>query len=706
MSTYPGNPALGDEVKQRIVATYEQSLDLAERGRREEALLGCDFVLELDPQFAPAGKLRERLAGAGTGTPELADMRLGEEPPGAEAEPWAAAPGDESAGGRPEESFEGLFDLDVLALPELEEPPAPQGPLEPPAAGGGLAEALRARRAARDFRGVIELAGAERDAVAADPELGRLAEAAQARLEAEPYVESFLDKAGAALAAGDAERARVALEKARSLDPDHPRLAELEAAARAAAPVPEAGEILGGYELPEVESGGDGRIPELLAEGRGAAERGDYQGAIDAWSRIFLIDVDHEEAARRIEEVRRLKAEREREVEEIFHEGLAALERGDRDGARERFERVLAVQPNHLAARDSLRQMEGGEPVRLPTAPSAGDTVGLGGLGGLGALDLGDLAGPREGPAPGELTEEILVPPPPGSLPAQEEAGTAALPSYGKAAVGREPGRRSFLLVGGLVLALVAAAAVLVVLNKDSWFPNSDVAQPVVGAPGEGAAPGPIERAIELHEGGQTAMAVGVLRRLRPDDPRHAEAQELIALWETPSGAEAEEAAQPVAPTALARRGRLLAAAGAAHEEGDHLLADELLDRAARVAELEGPDLELERAVERALAPLAAEITLFREGEYEMALPRLWRLYEADPSDRDVRRMLVGSYYNRGVRQLQRGDPAGAAREFEEALEIAPGDPDLERHYLFAQTYERRPRDLLYRIYVKYLPVR
>jgi tetratricopeptide (TPR) repeat protein len=451
------------------------------------------------------------------------------------------------------------------------------------------------------------------------------------------------------------------------------------------------------------ESGGDGRIPELLAEGQGAAERGDYQGAIDAWSRIFLIDVDHEEAARRIEEARRLKAEREREVEEVFHEGLAALERGDRDGARERFERVLAVQPNHLAARDALRQMESGEPVRLSTASSAGDTVGLGGLGGL---DLGDLTGAREGAAPGELTEEILVPPPPGSQPAQGEAEPAALPSYGKAAVGRDPGRRSFLLVGGLVLVLVAAAAVLVVLNKDRWFPNSEVDEPVAGAPGESDAPGPIERATDLHERGQTAMALGVLRRLRPDDPRHAEAQELIALWESPPAPEAEAAAKPVAPTALARRVRLLAAAGAAHEEGDHLLAGELLDRAAEVAALEGPDLELEQAVDRELARLADEITLFREGEYEMVLPRLWRLYEADPSDRDVRRMLVGSYYNRGVRQLQRGDPAGAAREFEEALEIAPGDPELERHYLFAQTYERRPRDLLYRIYVKYLPFR
>jgi Tfp pilus assembly protein PilF len=68
--------------------------------------------------------------------------------------------------------------------------------------------------------------------------------------------------------------------------------------------------------------------------------------------------------------------------------------------------------------------------------------------------------------------------------------------------------------------------------------------------------------------------------------------------------------------------------------------------------------------------------------------------------------MMVTSYYNRGVRELQRGDAAAAAKEFGEGLEVDPEDEDLRRHHLFARTYQSRPKDLLYRIYVKYLPTR
>ena len=725
MSIYPGNPSLGDEVKQRILVTYQQSLDLAERGRREEALLGCDFVLELDPQFAPARTLRERLANGGPEPPAVGAAETAAEP---EQEPWSepepeAPPADSgSAGERLEESFEGLFGFDATELPELEESPAfaavPEPAAPPPASG----QAFRERLEARDYRGVLDLAAQERDAVTADPELAGLVETAQARLEALPYVESFLKEAGTAVRAGDPERARLMLEKARSLDPGHPLLADLEGALSAgaeavAAPeapaVPEAGEVpaaeepelLGGYELGSADdAGGEGRIGELLREGQEAADRGDLQGAIDAWSRIFLIDVDHEEAARRIEGARRVKAEREREVEEVFHEGLTALEQGDREAAQRRFERVLEVQPGHLAARDYLRQMESGEPLRVAAGPSSDDTVALSSL---GSFDLSDLAAPREGAASAEeLKEEILVPPPPGGLPAEEEAAPKELPSYGKAAVGREPGRRTFLWVGGLVLVVVVAAAVYVFLNKDRWFPNSEVEEPAAEASGGAEGSDAVERAAELHERGQTAMALGLLRRIRPEDPRYAEAQELIARWEAPDDGAATEETEAVAPQALARRERLLAAAGTAFEGGEYLLSDELLDRAAKIAALDGEALELDQAVDRQLTPLAAEITLFREGEYELVLPRLWRLHQAEPDNRDVRRMLVNSYYNRGVRQLQRGDPTGAARELEEALELAPDDADLRRHHLFAQSYEGRPRDLLYRIYVKYLPFR
>jgi len=93
-------------------------------------------------------------------------------------------------------------------------------------------------------------------------------------------------------------------------------------------------------------------------------------------------------------------------------------------------------------------------------------------------------------------------------------------------------------------------------------------------------------------------------------------------------------------------------------------------------------------------------------GNFESALPDLWRLLEANPEDRDVRSLLVTSYYNLGVRDLQRGDAAGAAEQFQEAVQLDPSDSELQRHLLFAQSYAERSKDLLYQIYVKYIPFR
>src|SRR4030095_13316352 len=105
-------------------------------------------------------------------------------------------------------------------------------------------------------------------------------------------------------------------------------------------------------------SDSDKRIAELLDEGQEAYDRGEHQAAIDAWSRIFLIDIDHAEAARRIEQARKLKAGSERQVEEIFHEGAAHLEAGELDPARAAFRKVLELQPGHLAAREMLQRAD------------------------------------------------------------------------------------------------------------------------------------------------------------------------------------------------------------------------------------------------------------------------------------------------------------------------------------------------------------
>ena len=67
---------------------------------------------------------------------------------------------------------------------------------------------------------------------------------------------------------------------------------------------------------------------------------------------------------------------------------------------------------------------------------------------------------------------------------------------------------------------------------------------------------------------------------------------------------------------------------------------------------------------------------------------------------------MVDSYYDLAVRDLQRGDAKSAAKRLDEAAKLAPDDAEVARHRLFAQTYQDRAKDLLYRTYVKYLPSR
>jgi tetratricopeptide (TPR) repeat protein len=258
-----------------------------------------------------------------------------------------------------------------------------------------------------------------------------------------------------------------------------------------------------------------------------------------------------------------------------------------------------------------------------------------------------------------------------------------------------------FAAVGGVVLALVLAAAGFLWLRWDAIFPNS---KPEAGESAPG--PDPIARATALHEKGKTASAVRQLRLLPPDHPRYAEAQQLIAQWEA-TPAEPETPTEPAGPTpdSLARRDRELELARQAYAQGEYLLADSRFRRAAQVAPLTGTAAELAADAQAQLEPLKLQLELFQQGDWALALRDLWRLHQAQPGNRDIVRLMVDSYYNLAVRELQRGNPEEAVKQFDEALALRPDSEVLQRHRRFAQTYVARPQDLLYRIYVRYLPL-
>ena len=76
------------------------------------------------------------------------------------------------------------------------------------------------------------------------------------------------------------------------------------------------------------------------------------------------------------------------------------------------------------------------------------------------------------------------------------------------------------------------------------------------------------------------------------------------------------------------------------------------------------------------MTELTPAVKLYNEGEYETAVPVLWRIFQADRANQDARSYLFRSYYNQGVAQLQNGLYPKAVESFDEVLTIEPDDVD------------------------------
>jgi len=606
---YQGNQSLAKEARERILTTFEQTLDLAAAGKLQEAHTGCDFILQLDPLFNPARQLKDRLQEA-TGPVEIEDLKV-----------------------QPEAGPEASPDDDIFSL----SPP----PVATPQPEGEEQLENGEHEVSDELESALDLS-----MLGSGPAPSSLAE--------EPSIPEPLE------------------DLARDTPPPEPEAA--------------------------LDAESEGRIAELLAEGQTAFEDKEYQSAIDAWSRIFLVDIDHREASRRIELARKLKSEVERQMEEVFHEAVAHVEGGDFESARSSFQRVLEMHPSHLSAQEYLEKLDSGNfagrtegAVPAPPAmthPPADP--------GSGQPALADLSG--------EVPEDLL------STPSLEPAGEAlspvdaptgpppqAKPAHSKAK--RFGFRPPLLYVGGAVLLLVAVSFWFLWKNWDNTFPNAGDQTITTPRP----RIDPVARAVKVHDDGDTALAIAQLKRLPPSHERYAEAQALIAQWEAP---EETEPAEVVTPEQITERDRLVQEARSAVERRQQLRAQRLMTMAASNAALDEGSVALNTAIEHELAPLASQIEIFRQGEWTHGLKTLWQLREANPGDLDVQRLMVDSYYNLGVRDLQRQEPLTAIQNLTEALNLAGADPEVQRLLEFARTYERRRADLLYKIFVKYVPFR
>jgi len=105
----------------------------------------------------------------------------------------------------------------------------------------------------------------------------------------------------------------------------------------------------------------DAKIEQLLLVGLDHYFAGQYDQAINVWTRALFLDRSHPRARAYIERARSAVAERQRQSEELLHAGVAAFHRGEGDEARRLLKAAIeggAPSEEALALLERLDRLE------------------------------------------------------------------------------------------------------------------------------------------------------------------------------------------------------------------------------------------------------------------------------------------------------------------------------------------------------------
>jgi tetratricopeptide (TPR) repeat protein len=112
---------------------------------------------------------------------------------------------------------------------------------------------------------------------------------------------------------------------------------------------------------PVSEADREAKIEQLLLSGLDHYFTGHYEQAINVWTRALFLDRNHARARAYIERARSALAERQRESEELLHNGVAAFDRGEASEARRLLEAAIsqgAPPDEALAILDRLNRLD------------------------------------------------------------------------------------------------------------------------------------------------------------------------------------------------------------------------------------------------------------------------------------------------------------------------------------------------------------
>ena len=724
MATYPGNASLSSAVKDRVLSTFQQALTLYKQGRSAEVVEGCTLILRMDPVFDPARKLMEKtrnpnapidvdsLLPSAAGGDALNDAREA-----LAARDFQRAVDLTSELLRNDFTNEDARLINDTAREKMEAAPFVEQFLRKAEmftkqgnSAAARAELEKARALDGDHPGISRVAGSAPAPEPAAPSFGFGGSTS--------FVVDTPPPPPPARNAAQATDFGFTFEEEKQAGPETPFGGfSFDAPAPAAppppppppasgfsfdapstppapAPPPPAASPFGGgfsFDTPATPSGGfdfapspsglsgddQRKIQQYLTDGDRAAGAGDYQQAIDLWSRIFLIDVTNDEASQRIENAKAKRREIENRVETIIAAGEQALNARDEETARAKFNEALRLDPGNTSVHDFLERMTkpagAGLPAFTPVIPPPPPT------------SRGDIFDDDEGLSG---SYDSLRPPDPTPVPTKKtvKAKAAAAPAPAKSG-----SRMGVLMTIAAVLVLVAAGWFLwsKYMNKPVYDPTATQAI--------------FRQAGALAKRSRYDQAIAMLREVKPADPQHDKALEMIADLQHKKAQEAEMVnGRPAAVV----YDESIAAGRASFDGHDYDAAKTAFDTAARIKPLPADIAAMYSTASQEVAKLEGAKALFGEGKYQEAIAALTPLQQADPQNQSIRRMLTGAHFNLGAAALSEERLSDAMREFDEVLKNDPNDEMAKRSRTLAERYTGQPKDLLYKIYVKYLPLR
>jgi len=686
------------------MTAFRQVVGKLQEGSREEALIGLEFVLRLDPAYAPARNLHEQLS-SGAAEIDLNEVVSQLQAPTTDAINSLLVEAVEDFNNRDFAAAQQKVDQVLLDLPGHQE----------------------ARQLLREIEGATK---------------------------GDTQVRNFLDQARDALHKGDSQEAASFVIMAQALDPHHrdiaATLAEIEAAGQVslsqagftphkeaedgvvfvpdddtdfaaaetasamfadtadfqaaetvgdapeddggpvfsspgdlASPVfdapppiadPPQGEVEEPYyeeaasevedlfqETPAAFEAADGtaeisgkqqKIQALLSRGGAAAAADDFAAAIDAWSRVFLIDPDHGEAHDRIEHIRHAKEALERRIDPLLNDARDAHDHGQDDTARDFVDRILELSPQHVDAR------------RLA------DELASPGVDSAGMPELEDDLFNDDFTATAAFGADV-------SQPSTTLEGEWRTPKKPK----RKLSWQWWAIIGGVgVVVIVFSLWVASSLMPEKAPPETriDVVNRVL-----------IE-AAELCNKGQIEEAIVLLEQNSMDDPFQVRLDKRLQEYRV-------KVATPV-PTAVPEG---LAACRALLADGRWMAAYQRVKVELKTFPND-PGLEKIRLEILEVEPEAAVLqSAAAAGDFRAAIAISRDMLEERPSDAELIDFYERTLFNAGMAELRAFNLPQSENYLAELAKRQPDDIEVQRGLEFVETYKSRPVDMQLEIFVR-----